>query len=210
MSPEKENEPEEAKARKPDARKKEPEKAQKHKQRSKSKDDEKGDGKGSDSAGKAGKDEDVEIIEEKKGEYAPNQKPKLSEGETAKLKLRKQISRKRPLFRRQEGHRYKRLETGWRQSRGSHSKMRRHYKYRGRVVSIGYGSPADVRNLHPSGFEEVLVRNPMELGFIDPDVQAARIAGGVGIKKRFYIEKKADELGIRVLNWKGAELKKKT
>ena len=72
--------------------------------------------------------------------------------------------------------------------------------YRVNVVSIGYGAPAEARNLHPSGFKEVMVYNPTDLEKIDPKVQAARIGHSVGTRKRVAIEAKAEELGIRVLN----------
>ena len=81
-----------------------------------------------------------------------------------------------------------------------HSKMRRHYKYRPTIVSIGFRGPALVRGLASSGFQEVLVYNPSNLDAIDPKTQAARIGGTVGGKKRATIIEKADQLKIRVLN----------
>ncbi|MEM2597607.1 MAG: eL32 family ribosomal protein, partial [Thermofilum sp.] len=54
--------------------------------------------------------------------------------------------------------------------------------------------------LHPSGFEEVLVHNVKDLERIDPKRQAVRIAATVGRRKRAEILKRAEELGITVLN----------
>ena len=88
----------------------------------------------------------------------------------------------------------------WRKPTGIHSKARRHYKYRPPVVSIGYRGPNAARGLHPSGFEEVLVHRPEDLAPIDPKTQAARVGRTVGGRKASAIEKKADELGIRILN----------
>ena len=68
------------------------------------------------------------------------------------------------------------------------------------MVEIGYRGPKAVRGLHPSGFEEVMVYNADALNDIDPKVQAVRIGGTVGVKKRLVIEARAAELGIRVLN----------
>ncbi|MEC9333346.1 MAG: 50S ribosomal protein L32e, partial [Candidatus Thermoplasmatota archaeon] len=84
--------------------------------------------------------------------------------------------------------------------RGIHSKMRRHFKYRIPVAQVGFGGPASVRGLHPSGFEEVRVNNLKEIDNVDPKTQAIRIASTVGDKKREIIVSKADEVGIRVLN----------
>jgi len=81
-----------------------------------------------------------------------------------------------------------------------HSKMRRHYKYRPTIVSIGFRGPALVRGLASSGFQEVLVYNPSNLDVIDPKTQAAKIGGTVGGRKRSAIIEKADQLKIRVMN----------
>ncbi len=127
-------------------------------------------------------------------------KPKLSDEERRLLRIRNMMNRKRPKFRRQEWFRYKRLGEKWRRPKGKHSKMREHKGYRPPVVDSGYRGPRKVRGLHPSGFREVLVHNPKELDGIDPEREAIRIASRVGMKKRLEIEKKAEELGIRVLN----------
>ena len=78
--------------------------------------------------------------------------------------------------------------------------MRRGLKYRPKMPSVGYGSPKEVRNLHPSGFREVMVYNTNDLETINPSVEAARIGHGVGTRKRMTIEKKAADLKIRILN----------
>jgi len=146
--------------------------------------------------------EEVEVEEE--GGYKVKQKPKLSAETLDALKKRAEINARRPAFLRQEWHARQRLQNvKWRKPQGDHSKMRQHYRYRRNVVSIGYGSPKAARYLHPSGFKEVLVWNVKDLEKINPEVEAARVAHQVGMKKRTDIEAKADELGIRVLNRSG-------
>ncbi len=127
-------------------------------------------------------------------------KPKLTDEEKRLLRIRNKMNQKRPKFRRQEWFRYKRLGTAWRKPRGKHSKMREHKGYRPPVVDSGYRGPKKVRGLHPSGFKEVLVYNVKDLEKVDPEREAIRIASRVGVKKRTVIEKKAEELKIRVLN----------
>ena len=145
------------------------------------------------------KEEEVEI-EEEEG-YKVKLKPKLSKETLDALKKRAEIDARRPEFLRQEWHRRKRLQgVKWRKPQGDHSKMRQHYGYRPNVVSIGYGGPKGARYLHPSGFKEVRVWNPKDLEKINPELEAARVAHQVGMKKRIEIEEKADELGIRILN----------
>ncbi len=67
-------------------------------------------------------------------------------------------------------------------------------------MQVGYGSPKAVRGLHPSGFEEVMVRNQDDLQPIDPSYQAARIARTVGVRKRQMIEEIAKSREIKILN----------
>ena len=141
---------------------------------------------------------DAEVVE--KGAYVAKIKPVLSAEVKAMLEKRAEVSGRRPEFLRQEWFRYAKLGRKWRKPRGMHSKMRRHYKYRPTIVSIGFRGPALVRGLASSGFQEVLVYNPSNLDIIDPKTQAARIGGTVGGKKRATIIEKADQLKIRVLN----------
>ncbi len=165
-------------------------------------------------AGEAGEVE-AEIVEEpgekekaekpkkkkgKKKERKPHIKPQLSAGVVRALALRKELKDKTPDFIRQEAYNYGRLGKSWRKPRGTHSKLRHHIDYRINVVSIGYGGPNASKGLHPSGFREVLVHHPLELDKVDPGTQAARIAHGVGVRKRMMIEQRAQRKGIRVLN----------
>ena len=133
-------------------------------------------------------------------EYKPRQKPVIDDKTKMDLAKRNRMSHRRPAFKRQNWFRYKRLGDKWRRPRGIHSKMRRHFKYRIPVAQSGFGGPARVRGLHPSGFEEVRVNNLKEIDNVDPKTQAIRIASTVGDKKREIIVSKADELGIRVFN----------
>lgn len=152
--------------------------------------------------GKGKEDEEVEIVEDEEDDvgYRAEPKPELSERRKKMLNLRKERKGRKPEFKRQEWFRYKKLGCSWRRPRGMHSKTRRHYKYRPNVVSVGYCSPKEVKGLHPSGFEEVMVFNQRDLEGIDPKTQAAMIGHTVGSRKREMILEKADELGIRILN----------
>ncbi|MGD9131431.1 MAG: 50S ribosomal protein L32e [Candidatus Bathyarchaeota archaeon] len=112
--------------------------------------------------------------------------------------------RKKPKFRRQESWRYKRVGDTWRKPHGIDSKMRK--KVKGWPVSptVGYRSPKKTRGLHPSGFVETRVQSVEDLGGIDPELQAIRIARTVGGRKRVEILASAEEKGIHVLNPRAA------
>ena len=143
-------------------------------------------------------EEKEEKEEEKRG--VPRIKPKLDEKLKEALEKRREKKDREPEFLRQEWFRYKRLGECWRRPKGLHSKMRKGLKYRPPRVKIGYRGPRLARGLHPSGFEEVMVYRVEDLERINPERQAIRIGGTVGVRKRIDIVKKADEMGIRVLN----------
>ncbi len=146
-------------------------------------------------------EEDVEIIEEEEeGTYRVKKKPELSKELKERLLIRKQIKKRTPDFIREEWFRYKRIPRNWRRPDGITSKMRINLKYRPNKVRVGYRGPKETRGLHPSGFEEVAVYNVRDIENVDPKTQAARIGSTVGTKKRIEIEKKAEELDVRVLN----------
>ena len=112
----------------------------------------------------------------------------------------RELKLKRPRFVRQESWRYVRLKPNWRRPRGKDSKMRLQIKGWPPLVKVGYRTPRAYRNLHPSGFKEVLVYRPEDLQGLDPEIHAVRIAGSVGMRKRLLIVEEAEKLGIKVLN----------
>lgn len=114
------------------------------------------------------------------------------------LAVRKAAKKKRPAFKRTDSHKLARLGTEWRRARGRHSKIR--LRRKGSRPQPGYGAPKAVRGLHSSGLRDIIVNNISELSKLDAKEDAARIAAGVGLKKRVEIIKEAEKLGIRVLN----------
>ena len=146
-------------------------------------------------------DDEEDWDDEEEYFHVAKQKPVLDEATRSALEARKAQKKVQPKFRRQEWFRYRRLaRTGWRKPKGLQSSQRMNRKYRSPMARVGYGKIASARNLHPSGFEEVLVHRPADLDGIDPAIQAARVGSTVGGRKRVLIHERADELGIRVLN----------
>ncbi len=132
---------------------------------------------------------------------APN-RPTLEPELQRLLAERRLQSSRRPLFVRQQAHRYYAIGRWgtWRRPRGLQSKQRRHYGYRPTVVSVGFGSPRRTRGLTPTGFEPVIVRTPKEIEALVPERQAVVIARTVGTRKRLLLEEVARKRGLHVLN----------
>ena len=133
--------------------------------------------------------------------HTARQKPVLDEETSDALKFRASQKKKQPAFRRQEWYRYRRLaRSSWRKPKGMHSSMRLNRKYRPPMARIGYRKITSARDLHPSGFQEVLVHKASDLEGLDPERQAIRIGATVGNRKRINIHERANDLGLRVLN----------
>jgi len=108
--------------------------------------------------------------------------------------------KRKPRFRADQAHRWKRVSDRWRKLRGIDSYTRQKKKGRIAMVETGYRTPKAVRYLHPSLFKEVLVHRPQDLEGLDADIHAVRIGGSVGGRKRQAILAEADSKLIRVLN----------
>jgi large subunit ribosomal protein L32e len=128
-------------------------------------------------------------------------KIKTFDDETKRLlDVRKKQKSKKPHFLQTDSHKKKKLKDYWRKPDGIHNKSRYHVKGKCPRVERGFGSPALVKGLHPSGFEEVIVNTPKDLDSMKVENQAVRIAHTVGGRKREIIEKKAIEIGLKILN----------
>jgi len=117
------------------------------------------------------------------------------------------MKKKKPDFARYGWRKKKKLSKSWRRPRGIDNKMREHIAAKGAKVNSGYRKKKEERGLHPSGVREVSVFNVNDLAKAvaavsvpTPVSVAARIASGVGRRKREQIEEEAAARGIKVLN----------
>ena len=116
------------------------------------------------------------------------------------MRLKLKMKQKKPDFKRQEWFKCKRIGTSWRRTKGLHSSMRKQLTHRSAIVKVGYRSPVEVRGLHPSGLEDIIIHNVKELEALNPEIHGARVASTVGKRKRIEIIKRAEELEIKIFN----------
>jgi len=116
------------------------------------------------------------------------------------LKLRKNMKKKKPSFRRVESWRYVRVKDSWRKARGIDSKTRKKKKSGVKSPSVGYRTPKSVRGIHPSGFEEVRVEVIDDLNDLNPKRHAIKISGRLGARKRIELVDYAQKKNFRILN----------
>jgi large subunit ribosomal protein L32e len=117
-----------------------------------------------------------------------------------KLRARKSVKGKKPVFRRQEGYRHVKLKESWRRPKGRHSKLRKSERARGTTPRSGYGSPREVRGLNRLGYRETRVSSMRDMERLDPREEMAVISGSVGRKKRLELLRLAEERKVRVSN----------
>ena len=116
------------------------------------------------------------------------------------LRLRKNLSRKRPKFVRVESWRLIRVRPPWRKARGIDSQTKLHRKSGVRSPKIGYRGPKIVRDLHPSGYEDVKVTTIEDLKNLNKKKHAVKISRKLGAKKRIALIDHAQKLGFKILN----------
>src|SRR3989344_5291016 len=106
------------------------------------------------------------------------------------LKLRAEISKRRPAFpRNKSGHRMNLRVSSWRKPKGKHTKLRLHKGSRLPLVKDGFRGPAVVRGVHNSGLQMVLVHNMPQLLALKAGEHTAIIAD-VGQRKKYDLVKK--------------------
>ncbi|KAI0542393.1 ribosomal protein L32e [Xylaria digitata] len=133
------------------------------------------------------------------------------------------VKKKTKKFNRHQSDRFKCLSSSWRKPKGIDNAVRRRFRGRMAMPSIGYGSNRKTRHMAPNGLKAFLVNNTkdVELLLMHKDTYAAeyvtteyekgtisrllthsRIAHNVSSRKRVDIIARAKQLGVKVTNAK--------
>jgi len=114
------------------------------------------------------------------------------------------VKKKTKKFIRHQSDRFKCLAPSWRKPKGIDNAVRRRFRGRMAMPSIGYGSNRKTRHMAPNGLKAFLVSNTkdVELLLMHKDTYAAEIAHNVSSRKRVDIISRAKQLGVKVTNAK--------
>ncbi|MBR9677646.1 hypothetical protein GOV04_05900 [Candidatus Woesearchaeota archaeon] len=118
------------------------------------------------------------------------------------LELKKALKKKMPDFKRQDSHKKKRLNPGWRKPKGSDTKVGRQWKSRPAKVKKGFRTPLKTRHLTLKGLQLSNVSKISQLQDVDPSKTVVVINGGVGRKKLLLMLADCEKRNITVVNHK--------
>ncbi|SRR3989344_4375546 len=122
------------------------------------------------------------------------------------IELKRHLKNKKPSFVQREGHKRKKLEEKWKRPKGLQNKLRMGFKSHGMAVSIGYGTPLKIRNMHSSGLIPVLVSSSNDLKKINAKTHGILLSSKIGLRKKILLLKKIMELSLPVLNIKDIQM----
>jgi large subunit ribosomal protein L32e len=115
------------------------------------------------------------------------------------IELKNKMKKKKPRFLRQDGHKLH-LPQNWRRPRGMHNKMRMGKKGHGVKVDSGYRSPKEVRYMHFSNLNEIMITNMNEIKNVNPKTDGVILSKKLGLKKKILIVEECIKLNIKILN----------
>ncbi len=115
------------------------------------------------------------------------------------IELKNKMKKKKPKFLRTDGHKLHLPQT-WRRPRGMHNKMRIGKKGHGVKVDSGYRSPKEVRYMHFSNLNQIMIYNLNDIKKLDAKKDAAIIASSIGAKKKIVVLEECMKSNIKVLN----------
>jgi len=146
----------------------------------------------------------AEVKKEVKKKWIPKVKKENKKKSTEALDIQKTLKGKKklPTFRGRFGKKNIRRKSKakwqkWRKPRSIDLDRGLQHGFR---PKIGYRNQASLRDIHPSGYTEVMIKTLNDLEAVNVKTEAIRISATVGKRKRNDIVTKANEKGIWILN----------
>ncbi len=118
----------------------------------------------------------------------------------------KKIKKRNKRFTKHEYEDYPhKLNPSWRRPRGIDSRVRRKFRSNKPMVSIGYRTKKQHRDVLPNGFKKFLIRNlsDVEMLLMNNRVYCGELAQNLSARKRKAIVNRAKELNVKITNYKG-------
>lgn len=115
------------------------------------------------------------------------------------LKTKQSKKARNPTFTRADSHKKGRLGDAWRKPKGWQNKMRLHKRGYKKVVSTGYGTPVELKNMNVKGLAIITVSTIAELEALDPKKEGALISK-IGRKKKEELIAAAQKKNITIIN----------
>ncbi len=116
------------------------------------------------------------------------------------LKVKAEIKKKKPIFRRPEKHRKKSLPDNWRKPKGHHSKIRRKERPEVKMPLVGRRTPKELRNYDSKGREIVMLYSVDDLKLLD-NTKVGVVSAKLGLKKKAEIARVAKGKGYNFMNF---------
>jgi len=146
----------------------------------------------------------AEVKKEIKKKWIPKVKKENKKKSTEALDIQKTLKGKKklPTFRGRFGKKNIRRKSKakwqkWRKPRSIDLDRGLQHGFR---PKIGYRNKASLRDIHPSGYTEIMIKTLNDLDTVNVKTEAIRISATVGKRKRNDIVTKANEKGIWILN----------
>lgn len=108
--------------------------------------------------------------------------------------------KQRRKFLRYEWFKCKKLGLNWRRPVGLHSKVRQGRKGKPPQVNVGFGHAAATRGFVNGVVPAIVIQNMADLERVAATNKVVIVAAGLGMRAATEISKKAEQLGVRILN----------
>lgn len=115
---------------------------------------------------------------------------------------KKRYATRKPEFLRWLWWKFPKFENNlkWKKPKGKDNPVRLRLKGYPPLANVGYRIKSDLRFLHPSGLEPIVIHSVKELENLDPLRHIVYISSNLGLKKKLEIVERAKVKGLKIAN----------